>query len=406
MSWLRKAAGYVVRSLSLTSPQGWYQSPSDGFQMEPVGERKALALSAVWGCINLISGSISSLPVRVMLTDDNGSKHVAADHPLHRVIGSRPNFDQTALDFWDMMSASIELQGNAFARKVREGSRIVSLDPISAPVVVRRLKSGELEYSWTQDGVSNKVLDVDVFHIRGPGGNPLGGHSVLRAARDAIGTARAAESAASSTFSNGLRPSGTLTFEKWLSAEQRKAAEEVLAAKYIGAAKSGKPLILEGGTKWTQLTITPEDAQMLETRRFSVTEICRFFGVPPHMIGHTEKTTSWGNGIEQQTLGFVQYNLRRRLKRIEQAIEQQLFTASDRSAGFSVEFNLEGLLRGDSKGRSQFYREMTSIGAMTINEVRRLEGLPAVPGGDVPRMQMQNIPITDTQSSLALEADQ
>jgi HK97 family phage portal protein len=113
------------------------------------------------------------------------------------------------------------------------------------------------------------------------------------------------------------------------------------------------------------------------------------------MIGHTEKSTSWGSGLEQQTLGFQKFTLRRRLKRIEQALEKQLLTPQDRASGVTIEFNLEGLLRADSAGRARFYQQMTQIGAMTINEVRALENLPPVEGGEVPRMQMQNRPIAD-----------
>ncbi|MGU3576438.1 phage portal protein [Brucellaceae bacterium C25G] len=141
--------------------------------------------------------------------------------------------------------------------------------------------------------------------------------------------------------------------------------------------------------------ITPEDAQMLETRSFSIEEICRFFGVPPHIVGHTSKSTSWGSGIEAQTLGFQKFTLRRRLKRIEQALMKQLLTPSDKAAGVIIEFNQEGLLRGDTAGRARFYQQMTAIGAMTINEVRELENLPPVEGDNVPRMQMQNVPITE-----------
>ena len=189
-------------------------------------------------------------------------------------------------------------------------------------------------------------------------------------------------------------PSGVLSTEKTLTPEQRQLAEQLLTEKFRGAMNAGRPMLLDNAVKWEQLTISPEDAQLLETRRFGIEEICRVFGVPPHMIGHTENSTSWGTGLEQQTLGFQKFTLRRRLKRIEQALEKQLRTPADRAAGISIEFNLEGLLRGDSEGRASFYNTMTQIGAMTINEVRALENLPPVEGGDTPRMQMQNVPIT------------
>lgn len=155
-----------------------------------------------------------------------------------------------------------------------------------------------------------------------------------------------------------------------------------------------------------QLMFNPDDAQMLESRGFSVEEICRFFGVPPFMIGHTEKTTSWGTGLEQQTLGFQKFTLRRRMKRIEQALAKQLLTDEDRARGIVIEFNLEGLLRGDSGARSAFYQSGLTNGWMTINEVRALENMPPVAGGDVPRMQMQNVPITEAGKQQLLPAPQ
>src|SRR5690606_23364700 len=322
------------------------------------------------------------------------SREVAKDHPLYKLLHDSPNYDQTALDFWDFIAASIELRGNGYAHIVREGGRIVSLNPINpARMSVRRLTTGELEYNWSANGKSHVSKDREILHIRGFGGDPVGGMSTLRFARNAFGLAQSAERAAGEMFRNGLRPSGVLKFKPWLTSEQRDVARQEMADK-LRAGNGGKPLILEGDTEWQQLTISPEDAQMLESRTFSVEEICRFFGVSPHMVGHTSKATSFGSGIESQTLGFQKFTLRRRFKRIEQAIQKQLLTPADRAQGIVVEFNQEGLLHGDSKGRSAFYQAMTGIGAMTINEVRKLENLPPVEGGDVPRMQMQNVPIS------------
>ncbi len=367
---------------------------------EIVTDTSALSLSAVWACVNLISGTISSLPIMVYRTNTEGNREVAKDHPLYRLLHDSPNYDQSALDFWDFIAASIELRGNGFAQIVRLNGKIVSLNPVNpAHMQVRRLHSGELQYSWSSEGKSYISSDRDMLHIRGFGGNPLGGMSTLRFARNSFGLATSAERSAADMFRNGLRPTGVLKFKPWLTPEQRKIAENELAAK-MGTGNSGKPLVLEGDTDWEQLTISPEDAQMLESRTFSVEEICRFFGVPPHMVGHTTKATSFGTGIESQTLGFQKFTLRRRFKRIEQALEKQLLTPADRAAGIAIEFNQEGLLRGDSKGRSAFYQVMTAIGAMTINEVRRLENLPPVEGGDVPRIQMQNVPITETENDL------
>ncbi len=396
MNLLQKMAGFFVRRLSLTDPNGWQEPGRESHAGEGVTAQSVLGLSAAWACVNLLAGTIASLPLMVYRTKEDGSREVAANHPLYRLLHDSPNYDQTAVDYWEFKAASVELWGNAYSRKVRENDRIVALEPIQPDIVnARRLQNGSIEYRWSQEGKSYVLTDNDVLHIRGFGGNPLGGMSTLTFGRNAFGLATAIDRTAGKTFQNGMRPSGVLSVKDYLKPEQRAQIENALAEKFLGTINAGRPFIAEGGMTWSQLTINPEDAQMLESRAFSVEEICRFFGVPPHMVGHTEKTTSWGTGLEQQTLGFQKFTLRRRLKRIEQALEKQLLTPADRVNGITIEFSLEGLLRGDSQGRATFYKEMTGIGAMTINEVRALENLPPVEGGNVPRMQMQNVPITE-----------
>lgn len=389
----------VVRPLSLTNTEGWYGSAPDAGEI--VTEGSALALSAVWACANLVSGTISSLPFQVFRTREDGFKEAYSSHPLYRIIHDAPNYDQTALDFWDYINLSVEFWGNGYAEIKRgRGGSVIALRPAKPDlVVVKRTEKGPLRYSWTESGKRVECDERDVLHIRGPGGDPLGGMSTLTFGRQAFSSAMAAERSAAGMFRNGMRPSGIIRFKEWLSNDRRQVVRDTFGQHYMGAINAGRPVILEGETDFTSLSITPEDAQMLETRAFSVEEICRFFGVPPVMIGHTSKTTSWPTGVEQQVLMFQKFTLRRRLKRIEQAVSQKLLSAEDRAAGVSVEFNLEGLLRGDSAARATFYQTMTQIGGMTINEVRRLENLPPVAGGEIPRMQMQNVPITGVDNA-------
>lgn len=385
--------------ISIRDPEHWRNRGFDSYG-EPVNEASVLSLAAAWACVNLIAGTIASLPLMVYRTDRNGSRTLAQDHPLYRLVHDSPNALQTALDFWEYLAASLELRGNAYARIVRSGGRVVSLIPASASSMsVRALSSSRLEYSWTEEGKEVTETSDNMLHIRGFGGSPLGGLSTLQFGAQVFGLSRAVHSAAGNTFRNGLRPSGVLTFEQFLTTDQREIIENRLVEKFVGAMNAGRPMVLEGGTKWDQLTINPEDAQMLESRTFSIEEVARMFGVPPHMIGHTANSTSWGTGLEQQTLGFQKFTLRRRLKRIEQALEKQLLMEEDRSQGITIEFSLEGLLRGDSAARSSFYQSGLMNGWMTINEVRALENLPPVSGGDVPRMQSQNVPISGGQTA-------
>ncbi|MFG6083911.1 phage portal protein [Paracoccus litorisediminis] len=373
---------------------------------ELVTPLSALSLSAVWACANLVAGTMASLPFEVYRRQPDGHSAVDAAHPLHGVIYDSPNYDQTALDFWEYIALSVELWGNGYVRVERAGNRVVSLHPIHPEAMtVKRITSGSLEYSWTEDGKHFRRADRSVLHVRGPGGNPVGGMSTLQFGRQVFSAAIAADRAAASMFRNGLRPSAIIKFKEWLSPAQRDVAERALVEKYMGAMNAGRPMIAEGGMEYQQLTISPEDAQMLETRQFSVEEICRFFQVPPALIGHAGASTAWPTSVEQQIIMFLTFYLRKRLKRIEQAVRKQLLTPEDRAAGVSTRFNMEGLLRGDSAARATFYQTMTQIGAMTINEVRQRENLPSVVGGETPRMQSQNIPITQTNTQEQGNAD-
>ncbi len=386
----------VVRRLLVRDVAGWYPDGHQSDAGEVITEPGVLAISSVWACVNLLAGTIATIPLMVYRTNSKGERTLARNHPLFRILHDAPNYDQTAVDFWEFTCASVELWGNAYARITRQNGEITGLVPIRPDIIsVRRLENGTLEYRWSKDGKQFVETDQTMLHIRGFGGDPLGGMSTLHFGRHAFGLARAIDKAAAGTFGNGLLSQVALTFDRWLTAEQRETAETKLVEKYVGAKNAGRPIILEGGTKAEALSIKPEDAQMLESRGFSVEEICRFFGVPPFMVGHTSKSTSWGTGLEQQTLGFQKFTLRRRLKRIEQACEKQLLTPEERARGLTIEFNLEGLLRGDSAARASFYQSALTNGWMTINEVRALENMPGVEGGDVPRMQMQNVPITE-----------
>jgi HK97 family phage portal protein len=186
-----------------------------------------------------------------------------------------------------------------------------------------------------------------------------------------------------------------MSFDGKLDKAQRDELESKLQEKFVGAMNAGRPMLLDGGLKWEQLSIDPHDAEMLESRRFSVEDICRVFEVDPHLVGQTQGNTALGSSITEQTLSVLKFKMRKRLKRIEGALTKQLLTRADRAQGVAIRFNLEAFLRADSPGRSTFYTSALAAGWMTINEVRALEGLPPVPGGDVPRLQMQNVPITE-----------
>lgn len=359
------------------------------------GQGTAVGLSATFACVNIYAGTIASLTPSVMAPDANGVKVENKKHPLYWLLRMDPNFDQSAFEFWEFCAASIELHGNFYARKERRGDgTLVALEPIRPDIVqVRKTASGGLEYEWTDGGQRQTAVQDDMLHVRGFGGSKLGGASTLSICAATFGGALAADRAANSVFANSARPSGVLSTEERLLREQREELETALRQKFVGSINSGRPMLLDGGLKWQALTIDPVDAQMLESRKFSGEEICRIFGVPPAMVGYGDKASNWGTGKEVDVLGFVKFSLRKRLRRIEQALMKQLLTRAERQAGVSIEFNIEGLLRGDSAGRAAFYQIMVRLGVMTRNEARALENLPPIPGGDVAMVQMQDVPL-------------
>lgn len=401
MNLLRKmvlgAANAVVRNLTVRGPDSEDRQRYGGYSEAGVdlSDRSVIGLPAVWACVNLLAGTIASLPLVVYRTDGNGERSIARDHSLYRLLHDSPNYDQTAVDFWEYVATSLELWGNAYARVERSVGKVVNLHPINPALVVpRRLANGTIEYRWSQGGKQYVETDKTMLHVRGFGGDPLGGMSTLHFGVQAFGLARAAQAAAGSTFRNGMRPSVQLAFPEFLTDDQFKLVNDRLIDQYMGAMNAGRPYIAEGGGKIEAISINPVDAQLLEILGLSIEQVCMMFQVPPVMIGYTSKSSSWPSSTEQQGLILQKFTLRRRLKRIEQALEKQLLTSADRAAGITIEFNIEGLLRADSTGRARYYQVMTMIGGMTINEVRRLENLPPVEGGEVPRIQMQNVPIT------------
>lgn len=229
-----------------------------------------LGLSATWACVNLIAGTIGSLPLMVYRTT-NGVREVARDHPLYFVLHDSPNFDQTSLDFWEFMAAAVELQGNAYAAiERRNNGSVFSLTPIRPDLVtVRRLSTGLLEYRWLDENGQNVRAVNDVLHIRGAMPTALSGVSALAACRSAFTGAISAENAARNTFANGMRPSGVLSTDPTitLTRDQREEFNGYLQENFQGSVNSGKPMLLDRGMKWQQINITPEDAQMLESRK-------------------------------------------------------------------------------------------------------------------------------------------
>lgn len=357
----------------------------------------ALTLSTVWACVKLISESVASLPCGVYEKDKEGHKVPLNGENIYGILHDSPNADMSAFDFWQVIVASTLLWGNAYVLKTtRNNGEIISLEPLNPAAVERRInQDGSYTYFYTDpERHTRKEYPEDrIVVFKGLSLNGKTGLSVIKYGMNSFGSALALDETSGRLYSNGMRPGGALKMPGILKAEQRKQVRENIAEQIGGVAKTGGTIILEGGMEYQSLTIPPEDAQMLESKSFSVSEICRWFGVPPALIGHTEKTTTWGTGLEQMNLGFVTYCLRPHLTRIEQEIKRSLLTAREKARGVYAEFNVEGFLRADSVGRAALYSSASQNGWMSRAEIRRKENLPYIEGSEVLTVQSALVPL-------------
>jgi HK97 family phage portal protein len=393
----RKMADFIVHNLGLTDSALYsHFGLGESYGGRVITSEGALSLSTAYRCIRLISESVAVLPCKLYRTMPSGEVVVDQENPLYQLLHDSPNRHQTSFEFWEAMAQSLAMWGNAYAVKEMVGNRVVALTPVRPDMIsiYKVPKTREIRYRATIDGVQEDFPLDRVFHVKGWGGGfSLVGASPIQLGRHGLGLASAVEEAASKIFQNGLRPSGFIRVDQVLKKEQRDQIKTNMA-EYMGSANSGKLMVLEGGMQYQQLALPPEDAQMLETRAFNVEEICRWFGVPPYLAFSTEKSTTWGTGLEQQQLGFLIFSLMPYLERIEQAANKWLLGPSERLTRH-VEFSVEGILRADSKARAEFSQKMVLSGIYTPDEVRRTEGRPAM-GGNAAKLWMPvNMALTE-----------
>lgn len=385
-------ASWFGRTISLRDAGFWNSFyGAESTAGKAVTQQTALQLSTTWACVRLISETMATLPVSLYEKQRSGAPAVAEQHPVHAAISQQPNADQTPVEFWECVGAALLLAGNSFVEPHRIRGDVSSLEfllpqQMGAP---RRLKDGSIERVYTDEfGMVRTYVDDQLMHTRAFGTDPLCGLSPLSMGRNVFGAAMAADESAAKMFANGMKLGGVLSTDQILKKEQREEVRADMAAQFSGAVNSGKTMVLEAGMKYQQVSMTPEDAQMLQTRAFNVEEICRWFRVPPWMVGHTEKSTSWGTGIEQQMIAFLSFTLLPWMKRIEQSINRWLLTPGERTR-FYAKFNPEGLLRADSAARASFYSAMTQNGIYSRDDCREKENLPRR-GGNADALTVQS----------------
>lgn len=380
VSFLRRmlAGNMSVNDESAWHPIGWGATTAAGV---PVNTDNALKLSVVWACVRLLSETIASLPLMIYRRLPDGGREEATNHPLYDLLHDRPNATQTAIEFRQMLGAHALLRGNGLAR-ILPGARgfadqLVPLHPDR--VQFKYLADGRLRYEVRNADNTIEVLgDEDILHLKGLSLDGKVGVSVITYAREAMGLDLAAEAYGARYFANGAEPRGVLKHPKGLSDPGFKKLKESWDEAHSGA-NQHKVAILEEGMDYVPVGLSNKDSQFLELRTFQAEDECRWFGVPPHMVGLTSKVTSWGSGIEQLGIAFVTYTLLPWLKRWEQAITRDLILAPQT---YFVEHVVAGLLRGDLASRYNAYQIGLQNGWLSPNEIRQLENMNPRAGGD------------------------
>lgn len=372
-----------------------------------VNERSAMQLTAVYACVRILAEGIAGLPLHLYKCGKNGSREKAVDHPLYFLLHDEPNPEMTSFVFRETLMTHLLLYGNCYCQIIRDGrGQVAALYPLMPnQMLVDRDEKGQLYYTYLRSGEEADtmkkgtvyLLPEDVLHIPALGFDSLVGYSPIAMAKNSIGMGLACEEYGAKFFANGAAPSGVLEHPGTIKDITR--LRESWNAIYGGSKNAGKVAILEEGMHYSSISISPNEAQFLETRKFQVDEIARIFHVPPHMIGDLERSTF--SNIEQQSLEFVKYTLNPWVCRWEQALTRSLLSPKEKRE-YSIKFNVDGLLRGDYQSRMNGYAVGRQNGWMSANDIRELENMDKISeeqGGDLYLVNGNMIKMTDAATN-------
>lgn len=359
---------------------------------QQIGPDSALQIATVWACVNRRATAIASLPLFTYRRLASGQKQLARGSRLYQLLHDSPNARMTAYEFWRAMLMNHDLRGNAYARIDRDTStgEAISLWPMPADQVEQEvLEDGSIVYTYRLGNDVAVLAESSVLHIKDLGNGTVGLPKLefMRATTD---EAAKAQATASKLFGTQGKPTGVLMVDHVLNAAQREAIRQNFAD--LSMSSTGRLFVLEASMKYQQLSLSPEDQQLLETRQFGIEEMCRWFDVPPVLAYHSNVTT-WGSGIESIMDGWYKLTIAPMLRNIEQALTKRVLTPRQR-AELVVEFNFDALLRGNAKDRAELYAKHVQNGIMTRNEVRQLENLPPDPSADELTAQTNLVPLS------------
>lgn len=344
----------------------------------PLTPDGALQISTVWACVWLLANIIGSLPLFVY-RNNGGKRELDRTSLLYQLLHDSPNSRMTPIEFWVAMLLNLLLRGNAYARIERTATgEAFALWPMPADQVeLRILGDGTAVYLYRIDNDVAALDESNVLHIKEIGNGTIG-LARLDYMRSTTTEATNAQVTASKLFANGGKPSGILMLDRVLKPDQRNA----IKANFIEMAEGGTSRlhVLEADMKYQQVNLTPQDQQLLETRHFTVEEICRWFGVPPVLVAHNN-VTAWGTGIGEIIDGFYKFTIRPMLVRIEQSLSKRVMTPRQKVQNIA-EFSLDALYRASLKDRMEIYAKAAQNGLKTRNECRQLENDPPIAGAD------------------------
>jgi HK97 family phage portal protein len=374
---------WFSNSGTLKEPEWWRQmlNPATNSAGVAVNVESAMHVSAVWACVRIISESIASLPIQVYERSEDGSKNHSTSHPLHQLLHIMPNSEQTILDLMEFKLSNVLLRGTAYSQVLRSGrGQIGEILPLyTHHMRLARDASGKLVYDYQEAGNSRVFSQNEIWRLSGLGNDGVQGLSPISLARESIGVAIAADAQAGKLFSNGMQVPHVFEIPTEMSDNAYERLKSELNNKHAGVDNAFKALILESGLTLKNIGMNAQDSQFLESRKFQIADIARWYRVPLHMLNELDKAT-FAN-IEHQSIEFVMHTLRPWMKRIELTMMRDLFTEEERKRYF-VEFKIDALLRGDTKTRYEAYGKGINDGWLSRNEVRGFENLNPVDGLD------------------------
>lgn len=352
--------------------------------LQYIDTQTAMKYTAVFACVRVLSETLAGMPAMLYRKKSDGDREQRNDLAVYDILHNAPNEEMSPFNFKEACMVSLNTGGNAVCEKlVNAYGDLVGLYPYQWSMVniERDRETGKLLYK-IRSGTSEKTLGrSQVFHIPGLSFDGVVGLSPIEYTTSAIRLGLSYEQFGVNFYKNGANASGVFSFQGALTEPSYQRLKEDIAKNYTGLVNTGKPILLEEGGDFKQLTIKPADAQLIENKKFQIEDVARIYRVPLHLIQNLDRATN--NNIEHQSLEFVMYTMLPWFKRWEENINMQLLTPMERMAGYYIEFKIDSLLRGDAKSRAEAYAQGRQWGWLSVNDIRKLENMSPIPNGDI-----------------------